>query len=192
MSVELRPLALEMTEDLAVLANDAVIAGNVRDRFPHPYTRGHAQEFIAASMTQNPRNEYAVFLDGCFAGMCGLIPGEDVHRLTAELGYWVGAPFRGQGVASAAVAQLTLAGFSRGFARIFAGVYEWNHASMRVLEKNGFYLECIQERAITKGTRTGSQHVYVLLNPEFDRDARPRAHKGFSAARNSLPASSAK
>lgn len=165
MAVELRPLTMDLLEEMALLANDAVIAGNVRDRFPHPYTRKHAEEFIAASIAQNPRNEFGVFLDGRFAGMCGLIPGDDVHRLTAEIGYWIGAPFRGQGAASAAVMQLAEAAFARGFVRLFAGVYEWNAASRRVLEKSGFELECIQRRAITKNGRTVSQYIYVLFGP---------------------------
>ena len=100
MTVELRELSAEMTDALAALANDVTIYNNVRDRFPHPYLRENAEEFISLSTAETPRNEFAVFVDGVFGGMCGLVPGEDVYRYTAEVGYWIGAPFRGQGAAS--------------------------------------------------------------------------------------------
>jgi ribosomal-protein-alanine N-acetyltransferase len=169
MNVELRELTLEMTDSLAALANDVTIFNNVRDRFPHPYSRENAVDFISASQAQSPRNEYAVFMDGTFCGMCGLVPGEDVYRHTAEVGYWIGAPYRGRGAAPAALKLLVARAFDRGFKRLYAGVYEWNPASRRVLEKAGFHLECVQQWAVTKNGRTASQSIYVLFKEDLPR-----------------------
>lgn len=166
MSPELHPLCESMADDLAVLANDVSIFNNVRDRFPHPYTLANAREFISISSAQKPPNEFAILVSGQLTGVCGIIPGEDVHRFTAEIGYWIGAPFRGRGIASAAVIRLSHIAFERGFERLHAGVYEWNKASCRVLEKAGFQLESKQRRAVHKNGRTGSQFVYVRLNGE--------------------------
>lgn len=169
MAVELRELTPLMTDALAALANDITIYNNVRDRFPHPYTRKDAEEFISLSVSHDPRNEFAVFVDGVFAGMCGLVPGDDVYRCTAEVGYWIGAPFRGRGAASQALGLLLPRAFERGFKRLYAGVYEWNPASRRVLEKAGFELECVQRDAVTKNGRTISQSIYVLFKQDWQR-----------------------
>ena len=59
--------------------------------------------------------------------------------------------------------------FERGFKRLYAGVFEWNPASRRVLEKAGFELECVQRQAVTKNGRTASQSIYVLLNQDWRR-----------------------
>ena len=67
---------------------------------------------------------------------------EDVHRLTAELGYWLGEPFWGRGIASEAVRSIAEYGFRElGLVRIFAEPYSTNKSSCRVLEKAGFSFE---------------------------------------------------
>lgn len=164
--IEIVLLAQQFVPDLARLANDASIAANVRNRFPHPYTVEDAVSFVNAAVKRSPACEFAILLDGAFAGVCGLIPGEDVYARSAEVGYWVGAPFRGKGAASAGLQFLGEEARRRGFVRLFAGVYEWNPASMRVLEKSGFVRESIQRHAITKNGRTGDQHLFVRLFQE--------------------------
>lgn len=57
----------------------------------------------------------------------------------AMLGYRVGAAFGGQGIASQAVAQVLDTAFSQfGLWRVEAQVKADNHASIRVLQRNGF------------------------------------------------------
>ncbi|WP_373518944.1 GNAT family N-acetyltransferase, partial [Pricia sp.] len=48
--------------------------------------------------------------------------------------------------------------------RIFAGVFEYNVGSMRVLEKNGFLKEGISKKAIFKNGKFWEEHRYALLN----------------------------
>ena len=60
----------------------------------------------------------------------------------AELGYWIGVPFWGQGHATEAVAAVLAFGFGPlGLHRIHATVFPRNPASARVLEKSGFRRE---------------------------------------------------
>ena len=45
--------------------------------------------------------------------------------------------------------------------RVYAEVFNYNIASMRVLEKNGFHLEGIRERAVVKNNVILDDHVWV-------------------------------
>jgi len=77
-------------------------------------------------------------------GSIGLMPGKDVHRFTAEIGYWLAEPFWGKGIMTQAVKVLTAYGIHDfGLHRIFAEPYVTNSASARVLEKSGFTCEGI-------------------------------------------------
>ena len=83
---------------LARVANDRSIWVNVRDRFPHPYSEADADAFITLSTQQSPERNFAIAVDGQPVGAIGLTLGEDIYRHTAEVGYWLGADWRGQGI----------------------------------------------------------------------------------------------
>jgi RimJ/RimL family protein N-acetyltransferase len=51
--------------------------------------------------------------------------------------------------------------------RLYAGIFDWNPASMRVLEKAGFTKECIFEDAIYKDGQLLSEHRYSLLKKNW-------------------------
>lgn len=151
--------------DLARLANDRSVWRNVRDTFPHPYTLEHAQGFIARNGGEQPVEQgcvLAIEVEGGFAGACGVHPKNDVYARTAEVGYWLGAPFRGRGVATRAVRALVELAFARGpWVRLEAGVFSWNEASARVLEKNGFLRESVQRRSVFKDGQLIDAALYV-------------------------------
>jgi RimJ/RimL family protein N-acetyltransferase len=50
--------------------------------------------------------------------------------------------------------------------RLFAGVFETNPASMRVLEKAGYKLEAIHRKAIIKNDQVLDEHLFVKLAGE--------------------------
>jgi RimJ/RimL family protein N-acetyltransferase len=84
-------------------------------------------------------------------GGIGLNLKSDVHRKTAEVGYWLGEAFWGRGIAPAALRALTqysLKNFD--LHRLEAGVFAWNHSSMRVLEKVGYVREATLRKACFK------------------------------------------
>jgi len=150
---------------LAGLCNNKKIWDNLRDYIPHPYTEKDAEEFIGFCKNENPQLTFAIEVEGEFAGSIGLVRQKDVYRLSAEIGYWLGEPYWGKGIMTEAVWQLTEYGFSRlGLVRIYTGVFDFNRASQRVLEKAGFKLECISEKALIKNDRICDEYKYALIN----------------------------
>jgi len=162
----LRPWRKDDEEPLVLLANNRKIWLNVRDLFPHPYTHEDAQNWIHLSRTNPLHYNYAIQWTEHMIGGIGLHRMSDVYRRTVEIGYWIGEPFWGQGFATEAVRALSEWGFkSLDIVRIQAGVFEWNKASMRVLEKAGFHFESKLEKAITKEEKTVDEWLWVRLAP---------------------------
>ncbi len=146
-------------------ANNRKIWLNLRDRFPHPFTAADARAWIAirAADTGNPHN-FAIEFEGGAIGGIGMEFFTDVHRLTAEIGYWLGEPFWGRGFATIALRAATEYAFATfALRRIQATVYEWNPASARVLEKAGYELEgCLRDHVVKDG-RVGDVLMYAKL-----------------------------
>src|SRR5947209_8121402 len=127
---------------LAKHANNRKIWLGLRDAFPHPYTIHDANKFLAGSIPGLPRLHFCIDIGGEAVGGIGLRPGEDVHRHTAELGYWIAEEFWGQGLMSEIVPAFVSHSFEEfSFTRIFAMPHSSNPASVRVLEKAGFQFE---------------------------------------------------
>jgi [ribosomal protein S5]-alanine N-acetyltransferase len=167
-SCRLRGLVLGDAEALATLANDPTIARWVRDRFPSPYTLADARRFLVAVHTGAMGHVYGIEVDGALAGTASLMPREDVERLTVEIGFWLGARFRGRGVATAAVAALTELAFGRlALARVEAHVFSGNHASARVLEKAGFEREGVRRAAILKDGIVCDSLLYARISSRY-------------------------
>ena len=132
-------------------ANNRYDWRNLAHRFPHPYTEAEADHWFAAlSRTPEPTH-WAIEVEGQAAGGVGIEPGEGVYARSAQLGYWLGEPFWGRGIMTAAVAAAAGYALSRlGFVRLEARVYAWNPASMRVLEKCGFQREGVLRKSVFK------------------------------------------
>lgn len=159
----LRPFRAEDAPSLAELANDRDIWINVRDRFPHPYRLEHAEKFIADALTKDPPANLAITVDGRAVGSIGVIVGVDIERVSAELGYWLGKPYWGRGIATAAITAMTTYAIERfGLTRIFASVFTYNPASGRALEKAGYTVEAFQRRAVIKDGAVHDQRVYAF------------------------------
>src|SRR5438093_4337120 len=127
---------------LAKNANNRKIWLGLRDLFPHPYTIDDANEFLQRAQTTQPEKGFCIDIDGLAVGGIGIRIGEDVHRHTAELGYWLSEDFWGHGIASEAVPAFSNYCFENfPLQRIYAEPYANNAASARVLEKAGFILE---------------------------------------------------
>jgi len=166
-NIILRPLKDEDANALAELANNKKIFDNVRDALPHPYTLDDAFFFINLTKQESLQVSFAIEYEGAFCGMIGLIPQKDVYRLTAEIGYWLGEPFWGKGIITKAVTLVTGYGFNQlGFIRIHTGIFEYNIASMRVLEKNGYRKECVFEKSVIKNGRIWNEYRYAKLKNE--------------------------
>ena len=123
-------------------ANNVNVSRNLRDAFPSPYTEENAQQWLAVVACMQPETQFAIEVDGEAVGGIGLSLGSDVHRIDAELGYWLGEGHWGRGIVTAAINAFVPYSFGAyGLERVHAHVFEWNRASSRVLEKAGFQLE---------------------------------------------------
>ena len=153
------------TETLSRLANNKKIWDSVRDHFPHPYTLEDAKEFIERKSDEIPAHTFAIVnKEDELCGVISLIPQEDVYRISAEIGYWIGEPYWGQGIATHAIALMTRYGFQElHLERIFAAVFDFNEASMRSLEKNGFQKEGVFRNAVIKNGQIRDEHRYARL-----------------------------
>jgi [ribosomal protein S5]-alanine N-acetyltransferase len=149
--IQLRIFSDKDQSRLAELCNDVRIWNNVRDIFPNPYSEEDAVRFINSCKKEDPPLTFAIDYKGELAGCTGLVRQADVYRLSAELGYWIGEPYRGMGIATNAVKLIAEYGFEQlGLVRIYSGVFDFNTASRRVLEKAGFKLEGIFEKSTIK------------------------------------------
>ncbi len=162
--VKLRPFRLEDAPRLTELANNIKIAENLRDGFPHPYTLADAEIFIKMCLNQNPTQAFAIEYNGEYVGNIGVHPEKDVYRKSAEIGYFLGEPFWGKGIMTDAVKQMVEYGFENlDIVRIHTGIFEYNIASQRVLEKCGFKKEAVFEKAIFKKNQLWNEVRYALL-----------------------------
>ena len=147
-------------------ANNRNVSRNMRDRFPYPYTAADADAWIARVRGDDPARNFAIVVDGAAVGGTGLELGEDVFRRSAEIGYWLGEPFWGRGIATEVLKAMTEYAFATfAICRLTAGVFAWNPASARVLEKAGYTLESRARLAVTKDGQTIDRLEYVLLRP---------------------------
>ena len=136
----IEPLAPPHAEALQPLLEDAAIAATTP--FPHPYPPGEAARYVAEAAALRAAGSKYVFCitapDGASVGMV-LVKDVDPAAGTGELGYWVGRPHWGRGLATAAaVLALDFAFGELDLRTVTAVCLESNPASIRVLTKLGF------------------------------------------------------
>ncbi len=163
--IKIRKLELSDTLELAKLANNKNVWNNLRDYIPYPYSESDAETFINFTQTQNPQQSFGIECNNELCGVISLILQNDVYRKSAEIGYWIGQPYWGNGIATKAVKLITQYGLKKlNLIRIYAGVFENNIASMRTLEKNGYSKEGVFRKAIIKNGKTLDEHRYFILS----------------------------
>jgi RimJ/RimL family protein N-acetyltransferase len=156
----------EDAESMALLADDYSIWINSRGSMPYPYTYFDALDFILRVRQDIHNRVMGLYEANHIIGIFSLFPGTDVHRLTAEVGYWIGAPYRNKGIASLALKKWCEAAFADyGFIKLKASVFEGNIASARVLEKCGFTGEAILRKEVFKNGKLLDEWRYALFNP---------------------------
>jgi [ribosomal protein S5]-alanine N-acetyltransferase len=147
----IRPWRPDDAESLAKHANNRKVWLALRDLFPHPYTIRDAHEFLQKAVTELPVTNFCIEVDGAAGGGIGIRLGRDVHRHTAEFGYWLGEKFWGRGIMSEAVTAFTDFCFENfPLRRMYAEPFANNPASARVLEKAGFTFEARLKQNVIK------------------------------------------
>jgi [ribosomal protein S5]-alanine N-acetyltransferase len=136
-------------------------------RVPHPYEEKHAREFLASIAKENElRLAIRLRSDGRLCGGGGLHP-EAPHR-RAELGYWIGVPYWGNGYATEAAKAVARYGFEQiQLNRIFANHFKHNPASGNVLRKIGMKYEgCLRQHVLKWGEFVDLE-LYSILRGEW-------------------------
>lgn len=157
----------KMTDAAALVqhANDPAVAQNLRDRFPYPYLRAHAQAFLKAAVSAAESSNLAIDVGGQAVGAIGYVAGADVERYSAEIGYWLGQSFWGRGIATEALELVTAHAFGTpNLLRLFALPFADNPASIRVLEKAGYVREGTLRSSAVKFGRPRDQALYARIN----------------------------
>lgn len=151
-------------EALVEYANNVKIWQNLKDSFPLPYSLQNAKDWISLCKMEANTTVFAIEVEQKAVGSIGIIPQQDIYRKNAEIGYWLAEPFWNRGIMSEAlleVVKYTFATFD--INRIFAGIFEYNKPSMRILEKAGFELECVHRKSLYKQNQFYDEYIYVLF-----------------------------
>ena len=139
MRLTLRPIELGDAAAIQRYASEAELAATCN--VPHPYPAGGGLRWAEKSIEDRAaRRRFlsAIIAEDAFVGLIGL-NAVNFERGTAEVDYWVGRPFWGRGIATAAVASATKLAFDElGLVQLSSGCRLANPASARVLQKNGF------------------------------------------------------
>jgi RimJ/RimL family protein N-acetyltransferase len=159
-----RDLNAADADSMARYGNNRKVWLQLRDRFPHPYRRENAEFFLQRVAQQSPTTVWCIDVAGEAAGTIGIVPGTDVERIGAEIGYWLGEPFWGRGIMTEVVRAVTLACLEQfQLVRVFAVPYATNAASCRVLEKAGFVCEGRLRRSALKDGQLLDQFIYAYV-----------------------------
>ena len=127
----LRPLSISDVEQIAKLGGDWDVA-SMTSRMPYPYSVEAAAQWLDDHQADGELVRGITF-DGELIGICGYLPDEGG---TAEIGYWVGKPYWGQGFATEAAKAVVERGAER-FGAVISTIRDTNLASIRVAEKIG-------------------------------------------------------
>jgi [ribosomal protein S5]-alanine N-acetyltransferase len=168
----LRPFVAADAPTVEELAGDAEVAGPTLN-IPHPYPAGLAAEWIASHAGWASSGERYAFAierraDGALLGAitANLAPR---HR-RAELGYWLGRPYWGQGYTSEAARRVTAFCFDElGVHRVQATCFIGNVASARVMEKAGMHREGVLRGYVRKGDAFLDTAMYALLRADYEQ-----------------------
>lgn len=161
-NIQLQPWKMDYKPFLANHFNNVNIWNNMRDHIPHPYTEEDAHKFIEAQEGLNPIQNFVILYNDEPCGGIGILLKEDIYRMNVELGYWIAEPFWGKGIATEAVRLITAYVFDHfEINRIVAEVFEYNPSSMRVLEKNGYYLQTVYRKGILKNNYLYDNYLWV-------------------------------
>jgi len=145
-------------------ANNPRIAANLRDQFPHPYTRRAGIDYLEFVREQSPERNFAIEHGGEAIGGLGFLIGIDIARVSAEMGYWLSEQYWGRGFATRVVQASSEWAFEHyKLNRVFALVFSHNVPSMRVLENAGFEREGVMRHSAIKNGVILDQVLYAKV-----------------------------
>lgn len=166
---EIRKWKISDARDLAAVISNKKVQDNLRDGLPYPYTEQDGADYISSvlSSDENDTFAFAITADGKVIGSIGIFRQRNIHRQTAELGYYIAEEYWGKGIAAEAVKQICRYVFEKSdIIRIYAEPFAYNAASCRVLEKAGFQYEGTLRSNAVKNGKIIDMRMYSLLREE--------------------------
>ena len=118
---------------------------------------------------------YAVVLKdtGEPVGSCGIMFADGLHSAAmkpgeAEIGYWIGKPYWGQGLIPEAVSALLARCFNElGLETVWCGYYDGNVKSKRVCEKSGFKYHHTNSNITSPLGDKRTEHFYNMTKEDY-------------------------
>ena len=169
MICKIRKWKLSDAADLAAALSNKKVQDNLRDGLPYPYTEQDGRDYILAMLSANEDETFAfaITIDKKVIGSIGIFRQGNIHRRTAELGYYIAEEYWGKGVMTEAVRQACAYVFDKSdIIRIYAEPFTYNTASCRVLEKAGFQYEGTLRSNAVKNGKVIDMNIYSLLKTE--------------------------
>lgn len=166
MVCKIRKWKLSDAKDLASALSNKKVQDNLRDGLPFPYTEQDGADYILAMLSadENKTFAFAITSDDKVIGSIGVFRQENVHRLTAEMGYYIAEEFWGKGIMTEIVRQTVKFVFENSdIIRIYAEPFATNVASCRVLEKAGFQFEGLLKNYAIKNGKVVDVKMYAYL-----------------------------
>lgn len=166
MTCKIRKWNLSDAKDLAAALSNKKVQDNLRDGLPYPYTEQDGVDFISAMLAadENAIFAFAITVDDKVIGSIGVFRQGNIHRRTAELGYYVAEEYWGKGIMTEAVKQICKYVFDNSdIIRIYAEPFAYNAASCSVLEKAGFQYEGTLRSNAVKNGKVIDMKMYSLL-----------------------------
>jgi len=161
--LKLRKISIEDVSSLIKYANNKNIADNILN-IPYPYQEPDAVfriSYVVQGFKTKARYVFAIIFQQNeeFIGEISLHL--ENQKSIAQLGYWVGEPFWGKGLATEATEAVLKFGFEKlNLTMIFAECHVENKASEKVLLNNG-----MQRRG-----DSGSVVQYLLTKQQFEKN----------------------
>jgi len=150
---------------LVRFANNRNVWRNLAHVFPHPYTDADADRWFSFLAQMPEPTSWAIEVDGLAVGSISVTLKEGIYLKSAEFGYWLGEPYWGRGIMTEAVKAVSPYAMRRfGLIRLEAPVFEWNPASMRVLEKCGFVREGVLRASAVKDGQVIDRMLYAFID----------------------------
>jgi RimJ/RimL family protein N-acetyltransferase len=172
----LRPFTLADAPTVKKLAGDKAVAAMTLN-IPHPYEDGMAEEWIGTHRQSFQEGKEAVFAitlkeitlkeNDALIGAIGLTITQEHER--AEMGYWIGKPYWGNGYCTEAARESLKFAFEQvKLARIQATHFIHNPASGRVMEKIGMTREGCLRQYVKKWGDSIDIKMYAILRTEYE------------------------
>ena len=170
MNCKIRKWKLTDAKDIAVALSNKKIQDNLRDGLPYPYSEQDGIDFISSMLSANEDETFAfaITLDDKVIGSIGVFRQQNIHRQTAEMGYYIAEEYWGKGIMTDAVKQICEYVFKNSdILRIYAEPFAYNAGSCRVLEKAGFQYEGTLRNNAVKNGKVIDMKMYSLLREEL-------------------------